>query len=132
MTQYVVTAPCLAHVPFDTPQGKQLGTLYTDAVVPGSVPKELIDFWLDSGMIKPVDGGKAPSASPASKAPDSSGSGGRGELKAPPESGPGSSKEAWVDYAERRGMKRADAEALNKADLIKAVMALPEDPPKGE
>jgi hypothetical protein len=125
MTQYVVTAACLVHVPFDTPQGKQLGTLYTGAVLPGSVPKERIKFWLDGGMIAKVD--EEPAEEPAPSA--SSDPATPPEVKAPPESGPGSSKEAWVEYAVARGMARADAEALNKADLIKALKS-PE--PQGE
>jgi hypothetical protein len=118
MTQYVVTAPCLVHVPFDTPQGKQLGTLYTGAVLPDSVPRDRIEFWLDGGMIEKV--GAEPASTPDPSAPpEPSGPATPPGLQAPPESGPGSSKDAWVDYAVQRGMDRAEADALNKADLIK-------------
>jgi hypothetical protein len=124
MTQYVVTAPCLVHVPFDTPQGKQLGTLYTHAVLPASVPDEKIKFWLDAGMIEKVEGESA--VQPAGQPPETSAPDGQPEQnpepKAPPESGPGSSKDAWVEYAVASGrMERADAEALSKTDLVTAL-----------
>ncbi|MDL4812811.1 hypothetical protein [Actinomadura opuntiae] len=113
MTQYVVTAPCLVHVPFATPQGRQLGTLYAGALLPDSVPQDKIDFWLDSGMIKSTGEDTA-----ASEPEPRSGS---EDAAPPPETGTGSSKEAWVDYAEKRGMARSDAEAMNKAELIQAL-----------
>jgi hypothetical protein len=141
MTQYVVTAPCLVHVPFDTPQGRQLGTLYADAVLPGGVPEEKIRFWLDAGMIREV---KAKALEPVavqgpevskSQGPDPAKldnggtlppAGGQDPAKtpepsAPPESGPGSGKAAWIDYAVARGFTRADAEGMSRDDLIKAL-----------
>lgn len=142
MTQYKVTAPCLVHVPFHTPQGKQLGTLYAEALLPDSVPEEKVQFWLDAGMIAPV--GAAVEAEPDS-GPEVAKSQGPEPAPArqpevevdpdpdvpppsvltgrtpPPESGPGSGKAAWVDYAVARDMDRAEAEGMSRDDLIKAL-----------
>lgn len=127
MTQYVVTAPCLVHVPFDTPQGRQLGTLYAGAVLPGSVPKEKVKFWLDNGMIKKVEAKASPEPEQEESRPEGSEvakSQGptpevEGGLTAPPTSGQGASKAAWVDYAVAKGMDRDVAERKSRDDLIK-------------
>lgn len=146
MTQYRVTAPCLVHVPFDTPQGRQLGTLYAGAVLPDSAPNDKVKFWLDGGMIEEVKTAEPePAQEPESKGPEVSKSQGPDPVPArqpgvevdpdpdvpvpsvltgrtpPPESGPGSGKAAWVDYAVAKGKDRAEAEGMSRDDLIKAL-----------
>ncbi|MGI5423065.1 hypothetical protein [Actinomadura luteofluorescens] len=126
MTKYVVTAPCLVHVPFDTPQGRQLGTLYTGAVVPESAPKEKIQFWLDGGMIRKVEAAPEPEQTEEPGSPEVSKSQGptpapEGDLAPPPTGGAGSGKDAWVDYAVKRGFTREEAEGMSRDDLIKVL-----------
>jgi len=144
MTQYKVTAPCLVHVPFNTPQGTQLGTLYAEAILPDGVPQEKVDFWLDAGMIEKV-GGKAAREASEEGGQEVAKSQGPDPVQArqpgvevdpdpdvpppsvltgrtpPPESGPGSGKAAWVDYAVAQGMGRDEAEGMSRDDLIKAL-----------
>lgn len=138
MTQYRVKAPCLVHVPFNTPQGKQLGTLYAEALLPDGVPEEKIRFWLDGGMIEEIKaaepdpgpevaksqgpepvkfdkGGTLPPAN-GTETPD-----GGPAPTPPPTSGQGASKAAWVDYAVDRGFEREQAEGMSRDDLIKAL-----------
>lgn len=43
------------------------------------------------------------------------------EPAAPPESGPGSGKPAWVEYAVAQGMDRDEAKAMPRDDLIAAL-----------
>lgn len=120
--QYKVVAACLVHVPISTERGPALGTLYAGDLVPPGVPAGKLDFWLSGGMIAPV-GGNAPQDQPSGEPEEPEGSGrGSGETATPPpESGPGSAKAAWVDYAVAQGMSRDDAQGMDRADLIKAL-----------
>lgn len=61
-------------------------------------------------------GGSAETGMTGDPAPES-----EPEPEAPPESGPGSGKNAWIDYAVAKGMDRDEAAAMTRDDLIAAL-----------
>ena len=76
-------------------------------------------------MIAPV-GGQAPARPKPKPEPERGGAAASsgdtpapaGGLQPPPTTGPGSGREAWIDYAVARGMDRDEAAAMRRDDLI--------------
>ena len=122
-TQYKVVVPCIVHVPISAATGPELGTLYARDILPAAVPEKKIKFLLDGGMIAPVDeDGSLPPAEKAKATGPAEPPVAGAEVKMPPENGPGSGKDAWVDYAVASGaLSREDAESMSKGDLVKAL-----------
>jgi hypothetical protein len=137
-TTYRVTAPYIT-VKVETLSGTEVRGYHAGAVLPSGVLPESIEHHLRKKMIAPLPTPAAESAEPAqdegsegsaAKSSESSADSSTGSATpsastpppaAPPESGPRSSKAAWVDYAVARGLDRAEAEAMSRDDLIKAL-----------
>jgi hypothetical protein len=143
MTVYKVTAPYIT-VKVETPLGSQVQGFAAGALLPDGVVEESIRHHLRRKMIEEVEVGSGQELAESESAEngDGDGDGEDGgdpstppppppplepapsvgpEPAAPPESGPGSGKAAWVDYAMARGMDRAEAEGMSRDDLIKAL-----------
>ncbi|GAA3172501.1 hypothetical protein [Nonomuraea roseoviolacea] len=126
MDRYQVVAPYVT-VPTTTRRGQQVIGLLKGAFVPDDAPREWVDRHLRKKLIEKVASFAAPAPAPAPapvvkepekrEEPQGDGDG----LTAPPESGPGSGKQEWVDYAVARGMDRAEAASMKRDDLIAAL-----------
>jgi len=126
---YRVTAPYIT-VKISGMSGVEVRGFNAGAVLPEGVLEESIEHHLRKKMIEPL-AQPEPTPEPAAATENPRPSGGSADPDAPPapgdtpvpppESGPGSGKAAWVDHAERMGMDRAEAEAMSRDDLIKAL-----------
>lgn len=130
MDRYRVIAPyvIVRTLSQDGPTMKGLGE---GALVPDDASADWLRHHLRKKMIEKV-GGEAPTSPPAQQENAST----EGSTKpaahegqqasppspaAPPESGHGSSKQAWVDYAVARGMSSDEAASMSRDDLIAAL-----------
>lgn len=143
--QYQVVAPYIT-VLSATADGPRLIGLYRDHVLPDDVPQKQIDDHLACGLIRELDGpAPAPAepagddlddpapapAEPAGDDPDITPTRQAGvepdpDPEAPgrpPESGPGSGKSAWVEYAVACGMDADEAAAMSRDEIIAAFPA---------
>ena len=128
MDRYQVVAPYVT-VPTMTQRGQQVVGLGKGAFVPEDASAEWVKRHLRKQMIE-----KVPSLDTSAPATSKQG-GSQGEEvpppppaappepntpQAPPESGPGASKQAWEEYAVARGMDPKKAKAASRDDLIAA------------
>lgn len=103
---YVVTAPCVTHIPVSGSEGPMLVTLYQGSPMPEGVPEDRLKHLLDSKLIEEV-GGKAKSEPEETKEPD-----------APKPLDGRSSKADLVAHAVANGMSQDDAEKLTRDQLL--------------
>ncbi|MUN41411.1 hypothetical protein [Actinomadura litoris] len=120
MRRYKVLAPCVVHIPMNTDRGVQLGTLYQNTVFVGDPASDKMKFLVDAEMIEPLDDGDSPAKDSGEEQASLQAESGGPSM--PPENGPGSGKDAWVEYAVGSGrMERPDAEGLSKTELVKTL-----------
>lgn len=110
MDRYQVVAPYVT-VPTMTQQGLQIIGLGKGAFVPEDAPREWVERHLRKKLIEKV-ATVQPSAPAKNSGQDDE------TPPTPPESGPGSGKQAWADYAVARGMDREKADAMTRDELI--------------
>ncbi|MER7500448.1 hypothetical protein AB0L05_27700 [Nonomuraea pusilla] len=130
MATYKVIAPYVIAKTV-TSEGVRMKGLNEGALVPDDVPEEWLAHHLRKKLIE-----KLPEPEAALTPAPASEQGGQSEevpstpqaappgpetAQAPPESGPGSGKQAWVEYAVARGMSREEAGAMSRDDLIAAL-----------
>lgn len=127
MDVYRVTAPYVIAKTV-TSEGVRVKGLNEGAVVPGDVSEDWLAHHLRKNMIEKVGGAARPApvsvpvqADPVVAQPRVSEPAQGSGPAVPPESGPGSGKGAWVDYAVASGMNRDEAAAMPRDDLIAAL-----------
>lgn len=125
--QYEVAVPCLVHVPVQTANGPQLGTLYAGNVVPASVPKEKLRVWLDNGLIREVGAEQEAEPKPVEpkqdpegeQKPNESKQDGGPAAKAPEKVTARSNRAELLAYATTHGeLTQEEAESLTNKQLI--------------
>lgn len=113
MTQYQVTAACVAHIPAMGPGGVTLGVYYQGAILPDGVPEDRIKHLLDAGMISAVD-----QVEPDASGQEQAGGSGGTPLDPPSSVNSRSSKGDLVEYGVAQGGNREELDALTRDQLI--------------
>lgn len=127
MNRYRVKAPyVLARTV--TPDGLRMVGLGEGALVPDDVPEEWVERHLRKGMIEKLPGAEPAPTPPAPQQVDTQreevpppAPAAPAEPSPPPATGPGSGRQAWIDYAVASGMSRDEASGLSRDDLIAAL-----------
>ncbi|MEV4287357.1 hypothetical protein AB0K40_17775 [Nonomuraea bangladeshensis] len=120
MDRYQVVAPYVT-VPTMTQRGQQVVGLGKGAFVPEDASKEWVERHLRKKMIEKLPAPASPARNEEVPPPPPAAPPASDTPQAPPESGPGSGKQAWVDYAVARGMDRDEANDMTRDDLIAAL-----------